>query len=167
MRRFNIRYGFFFVTLFISVSLVSCVSSQKISKDTGIVSTTNLPRIIFLTYSIEKQGPEDIQVHLINKIISEGKLKEQTILEHTPKTKDLICALLDENDQQLATVHIPDPLTKHIEYQIENGNLARKEIKLDSCKFTIRMQFVEKTRYVALERINTSGKSTLLITEIK
>jgi hypothetical protein len=133
--------------------------------DTPSAATDQTPAIVFLNYAIQKDSGQTVRVELINKIITGGTVKgtfDKTIF----KTGDLKCISLDENRHSLNSIYIPDPLHKFVEYEDSTGHLTRKEVWLDSTEFSVRMQLPAKTKFVAIERMDTAGNSTLQITEI-
>ena len=121
--------------------------------------------IIFLSYAIRQDRAQQVKIRLINKIVTDGTIK-QVPEQTTFQTGDLKCVALDENKQALQSIIIPNPLHKSIEYEDEHGYLSRKEVWLDSTTFSVRMELYLTTKFVAVERMDTSGNSTLLITEI-
>ena len=82
-------------------------------------------------------------------------------------SRDEVVALaLDVRKQPLNSIYISDPLNKSIEYTDEDGRLSRKDVQLNHAEFFVRMQLDVKTKFVAIEHMDTSGNTTLLITEI-
>jgi hypothetical protein len=129
----------------------------------------NAPQIIFLTYSIRKDREQGgYAIELINKITTQGKIKTNADELTVPKAGDLRCVALDESQQPLSTLIIPDPLNETVEYATENGNLAKKEIALDSAQFSVRMQLSAITKFIAIERIDTpdSQATQLILTQL-
>lgn len=153
---------------FLLVWITSCSGT----KTSGDLSSQNkkagdTPHFIFLNYSIKRDSIEGYKVELINKIVSDGKIKMNTGNHSPAKAGDLKCLALNEDKHPISNINIPDPLIKTVEYQNENGLLAKREVKLDSTVFSVRMQLDKHTKFIALERINPPNSSYLIITEIK
>jgi hypothetical protein len=129
----------------------------------------NTPQILFLTYSIKKDPARGgYAIELINEITAQGKIKTDGDESAIPKAGDLRCVALDANQQPTSSLIIPDPLNETVEYATENGNLAKKEIALDSAQFSVRMQRTASTKFIAIERIDTpeSQVTQLILTQL-
>ena len=138
--------------ILILLLLTSCLPYKK-----SVVETNNIPQIIFLTYSITKNNSGDIQTKLINKTITEGKLKnhfEKTEL----KSGDLVCKQLNTKSQIIQETNISNPLLKTIEYTTEIGMLTKKTLELDSITFTLRMFLEPNAKFIIIEEINHSNQ---------
>lgn len=157
--------GIFFLINFFLIT--SCASTQSSSQLAGQdASSENIPRIIFLNFSIERNNEETIQIDLIDKIVTEGTMKMNITPLATPKEGDLRCMTLDGNKRPISTIIVPDPFIKKLEYQQEDGSLTSKQELLDRADFSVRMPLDSGSRYIAVERINPNESSYLLITEI-
>lgn len=160
-----------FIILFIWIT--SCAGTKATSENTTSNNTIQdsaseiIPQIVFLNFSIWRDQTEQFHVELINQIVSKGNIKEGLNLYTTPKEGDLKCFALDENKHPISSILVPNPLVKRIEYQQEDGSMTSREIFLDSTEFSIRMQLNEEARYVAIERINPTDSSFLVINEIQ
>ena len=145
----------------------SCTGSKKTTDETKYEAQKEYtPQIIFLNYSFERDSLEGYKIELINKIVSNGTVKPTIHHHSTGKSGDLKCLTLDANKQPISDIIIPDPLTKRIEYLKEDNSLASRQIKLDHAEFSVRMQLDTASNFVAIERIDPSGSSLLIITEI-
>jgi hypothetical protein len=133
-------------------------------------STIKTPQIIFLNYSIKQDKLNgEYEIKLINKTITEGKLKTNSSVPEIRKPGDLECVALDNKLELVDSILISDPLNITVESVDENNAFFRKEISLDSAQFSIRMQLNKRTDAIALKK-NANSKSQnsyLIITRIK
>jgi hypothetical protein len=132
-------------------------------------NTIELPRILFLNYSIVNNNLiDEYKITLINKIISEGQIKETTTEFQKPKIDDLEYIVLDKKSQAIKRGFLANPLNKTIEYVTEDGKLAKKDIRLDSALFALRIQLKPIAESVVLERFTglNSENIHLLTTKI-
>lgn len=146
---------------------ISCSSSKE--STVASVEESQAPpssRIIFLNYHMERDSLLGYNIELINKTISNGAVKPGLHHHTSGKEGDLRCSTLDANQQSISDLLIPDPLTKRIEYLEEGNRLASKQIILDQVEFSVRLQLDDSASFVAIERINPSGNTQLIITEI-
>jgi hypothetical protein len=159
------------VLLFIFIGSFSCkVTHSGIRSDTSDEIASANPRIIFINYSIKKNksggAPE---IRLINKIITDGKLKMSSTPPEITKRGDLKCLSLNSRMEPVDSLIISDPLNVTVESVNENNSLFKKEIALDSAQFSVRMQVNDRIYAVGIKAETTSEKqnSYLLITKIK
>lgn len=148
---FKILIPILFTTVFFTVT---CKTSQKSSEtktpDEYSVAT---PRIAFLTYSIiNKSTTGEHRVNLVNRKITDGRIKDPALKSEDPDIDDLEYFVLDGEAQVLVRNYIPNPLHKRVEFVTPEGELARQEIKLDSAQFTIRLQLEPSASQIVLER---------------
>jgi hypothetical protein len=165
-RKFSFAIGI--IVLVLSVALFTSCTGTKKTADLAISEeqTAYTPQIIFLNYSLERDSLEVYNIELINKIVASGTVKPTIHHNSTGKPGDFRCLILDANRQPISDIIVPDPLTKRIEYQQENGSLSSRQIQLDRAEFSVRMQLDSASRFIAIERINPSGTSQLIITEL-
>ena len=152
--------------IFVCVLFVNC--NSKFIRDQAETSTPNLssdPKIIFLNYNILKSDDDLTIANLHSKIIVEGKIKKQTETETETKKGDIKCVQLDQQNSKIEEVHIKNPLSKNIEYVTSSGELATKQIEIDSAQLSIRMQLNHLTEYISLELCGESN-TILLKTKI-
>ena len=97
---------------------------------------------------------------LINRILTEGKLKESKLNSETTGTKNFSYRVLNKNAQLILQEFIPNPLEITIEYVDDFGNLRKKDITLDSTQFSLRIPLAPDARYISLEM---KGNRLLLI----
>jgi hypothetical protein len=150
---------------------LSCkVIRSNVSKDINRDSETQTPQIIFLNYTIKlDRSKGDYEIILINKIITEGKLKLNSTESETPKPGDLKCITLNNHMEPIDSLIISDPLNITVESVNENNALFKKEVARDSAQFSIRLQLTEKIYAIAIRKgINSENQNSYqLITKIK
>lgn len=133
-------------------------------------SSTVTPKIIFLDYSVKPDKSNGtLEILLINKIITEGKLKISNPQPAIPKPGDLKCITLDNRLNPVDSIIVPDPLNLTVESVNERNELFKTEIKKDSAQFSIRLQLTEKIYSVGIKKSTNSKNqnSFLIITKIK
>lgn len=167
----RLTFGIFLRRLSLIVYIfwsASCSGPRNISGSAGQESDiVNQNQIVFLNYAFWKDQDSFSHITLINKTVTDGKMKGSSSNHLPAREGDLKCMTLDGEMRPVSTVIIPDPLIKRVEYQQENGALASKEVELDSTVFSVRMQLEAGSRYIAISRINPSDSSFLYVTEIK
>jgi hypothetical protein len=159
------------IVIFFFLGPISCKVAHQGNKTdpSGDVGQTK-PQIVFINYSI-KQGksvgmPE---IHLINKIVTEGKLKSNLTGPDLLKPGDLRCITLNSSMEPLDSLVISDPLNVTVESVDENNLLYKKELALDSAQFSVRMQVNDRIFAVGIKTKESSGDRNkyLLITKIR
>jgi len=156
----------YIISLFFIFQIMSCNLLKKSNIEQNEISKGNSSKIIFLNYSIKKQG-EEYKVSLLNKTISKGKLKKQSLNLQKIKNKDIEYFVLDKKYNVLQSNYISNPLIVNVEYVSEEGILAKKTIELDSTTFFLRIQIDERTKYVNIKRYNINKSIDLLTSNIK
>lgn len=149
-----------------SCSVTHSNARTKIEKD----STSFTPKIIFLNYSVKPaKSIGTLEILLINKIITEGKLKVNNAQPEIPKPGDLKCITLDNQMNPLDSIIVSDPLNVTVESVDDNNALFKKEILKDSAQFSIRLQLTDKIHAIGIKKSTNSGNqnSYLLITKLK
>jgi hypothetical protein len=134
---------------------------------TGIAAT---PRIIFLNYNIKRNRSNgEVEIKLIDKIITEGRLKANSSEPVLARPGDLKCISLNSLLQPVDSITIPDPLNITVE-SVDNSNmLFKKEVTRDSAEFSVRLQLNEKISSVAIKKnLNSDNRNSYLtITKIR
>jgi hypothetical protein len=128
------------------------------------------PQIVFLNYSVKLVRPGgEVEIQLINKIITDGKLKINSARPEIPKPDDLICISLNDRLEPVDSIIISDPLNITVESVDENNSLFKKEIARDSAQFSIRLQLTKEIQSIAIKKNSNSDDQNpyLLITKIK
>ena len=152
--------------LWISIVLFACkcgvnsqyrINSQK----------SNPANIIFLNYKASKNDLGEIKIALVNKIIVKGKIKDKSIKIDENIIGNLECIQADNRLKSIKTMYVKNPLNKTVEYVNDNGELEKKQIKLDSAQFSIRMQLDPKARFILIRGIGQAYKKNLLLSKIE
>lgn len=159
------------ILTFCLVGSFSCmVTHSGGSKNINRDSETQPPQIIFLNYSVKLDKLKgDYEIILIDKIITDGKLKMNFTGSETPKPGDLKCITLNNNMEPTDSLIISDPLNITVESVDENNALFKNEVSRDSAQFSIRLQLTEKIYAIAIRKsiYSENQNSYLLITKIK
>jgi len=153
---------------FAMLQMGSCTISHKTTDtSTNDKITDETPKIIFLNYSIADDTiKQEYRIRLINKIITEGKIKENTIMYKTPAVDDLEYIVLNKKSQVLTRNYIANPLHRTVEYVKDNGQLAKKDIQLDSARFSLRIPLDPAAQFISMERytgLNSDNIQVLII----
>jgi hypothetical protein len=171
IKRKNSSYSLIPVLLFLLAGPLSCMATKHGSKtETSESQILTNPQIIYLNYSVISDKSKGVTaIRLINKTITEGRLKKNLNRIEIPKPGDMFCFALNSNMEPVDSLIIPDPLNITVESVDEKNALFRKEMALDSAQFTIRMQLDEKIWAVGIRtRLNPEKSSNfMLITKIK
>jgi hypothetical protein len=161
-----------FAILFINLMALQYCSVTHSGTSTDIKSDSPVitPKIIFLNYSVKKNKSNgEIEIRLIDKMVTEGKLKINNIGPEIPKPGDLKCITLDEHLTTIDSLIVPDPLNVTVESVNESNALFKKEIAKDSAQFSVRLQLTEKIYAIGIKKtINSGNQNTyLLLTKLK
>jgi len=140
-----------FLILFCSFSSFRVLTNQA-----AIPQST--PKIIFLNYKIFRNTDGMVEIKLLNKIITEGKLKENLKKGFIPKEEDIQCIQMDSKSLSINSIYISSPLNKVVEFVNDSGQLEKKVIKLDNAEFSVRMQLNPKTKFITTYKRNNSNK---------
>lgn len=146
-----------------TVLLFSCNTIHKASiSGSGGESANEPTRILFINYVIRHNGPANgYQVNLINKIISEGSLKDNDQGIETPDVNDLEYILLDEDSAVLDHGYIANPLYQSLEFVGDDGQLSRKDVVLDSSQFFLRIQLDPDANALYLKQYTGNGSKSI------
>ena len=93
-----------------------------------------------MTVILEFHNREENPVRIFDIITKEGYLKDGNTMDVNPSNKYL--TVFESRDQTpMVQRSFPDPLNKIVEYVDGNGNLAKKEISLDSDVVPLRLNY--------------------------
>jgi len=152
MRRFKISIITKLTILALLLIFQSCILSKQ-NKSNSYSSIENNPMIVFLNCSIIYDSiRQEHKIRLINKIITEGKIKDTTINSKKYENGDFEYSVLSKNNQVISHTYMPNPLDKTIEYVDESGRLGQKNIRLDSTQFSLRIPLIPNARYICFEK---------------
>src|SRR5690606_6958915 len=134
----------------------SCASKKnKVANETDI--ETLPPKIVFLNYTISKDSNGKKHIRFINKIITDGKLKNNS--DDYPKTGavgDLKCSQLNKDSLAIKTVIIKNPLSKTIEYLNDSLIFESKKMDLNRAPLSLRLPLYDQTKYISIAEITDS-----------
>lgn len=157
----NIK-GFGLSTL-VALLIISCATKQTTAANTKIIETT--PKLIFLNYTIKKTSNNTRSISLINKIITEGKLKSQlSIQNENAEVADLIYNQLDKNSNVIQSQIIKNPLVKTFEFLDDSNSFQMKKIELDTAQISLKLNLAPNTKYITISHIRElNSKPEILI----
>ncbi len=122
-------------------------------------SAAQVNQIIFLDLDIAVDTvTKETTVRLLNKMVTDGKLKNAVHPEEMPKPGDLQYSLLSASGQTLFSKTIPDPLVNTLEYASESGSIQQKTFHLKKAGFTIRAPFYPGTTHLLIEQVQQDNK---------
>lgn len=159
------------IHLFIILGLVSClVIRSDLRDESNDDISTSSPKIIFLNYSARLNRPDgEIEIFLISKYITEGRLKINRPEPEISKPGDLKCITMNSRMEPIDSIIIADPFFVSVESADDRNALFRKEVRHDSMQFSVRIQLSDQTYAVAIKKNMDSSdqESCLLLTRIK
>ena len=138
------------MSFLILVIQCSCGIKRKSIQETKLPESN--PKLMFLNYTISKNENGEKHMVLLNKIITDGKLKNYTF----PKTGvvgDLKCTQLDRNTNKLQSIIIKNPLSQTVEFINDSLILEKKQINLDNRELSLRLQLDNKTKIIVISEI--------------
>ncbi|GAA3636794.1 hypothetical protein GCM10022397_23010 [Flavivirga jejuensis] len=139
---------------------LGCASKQSLLT-THTDKTETTPKIVFLNYTIKKIPNGDRTIRFINKIETEGKLKNHNNKSlETSLPGDLQLFQLDKKSNIIQSIIIENPLAKTIEYMDESKSFQSRRVDLDSTQFSLKLQLKPNTKYISIHSINKSKSKT-------
>ncbi|WP_100610661.1 hypothetical protein [Confluentibacter lentus] len=157
-----------FLLLALLALQISCASKKNIAVKETVIEALP-PKLIFLNYTISQDAKGNKQIQFINKIITDGKLKNNTeTYLKTGAVGDLKCSQLDKDSTEIKTVIIQNPLSKIIEYVNDSLIFESKKIELKSAPLSLRLALHDKTKYITISHIIDSLQNSrpLITTEL-
>lgn len=137
------------ILIILLLFFMSCGTKQSVLANNDIVETA--PKLIFLNYNIRKTANNNLTISLINKIITEGKLKNTNFnTTENVKSGDLKCNQIDENNNILKTEIIKNPLVKMFEYVDDSNEFQLKKVELDSAQISLKLKLEPNTKYITI-----------------
>ena len=134
----------------------SCASKKnKVANETDI--ETLPPKIVFLNYTISKDSNGKKHIRFINKIITDGKLKNNSdTYFKTGTVGDLKCSQLDKDSVAIKTIIIENPLSKTIEYLNDSLIFESRKMELNRAPLSLRLSLYDQTKYISIAEITDS-----------
>lgn len=159
-----------FLAAFVLMLVVSCKVTSKVT-DTAPTNEVEFssPKIAFITCVIVNDTiKHEYRIRLVSKIIADGNVKEREVKPFLPKTNDLEYAVLNASSKALTRTYFANPLNRTVEFVDNIGQLAKKEISLDSTQFSLRIPLDPKAKFVSFEKYNgiNSDNTNLLIIDL-
>lgn len=127
------------------------------------------PQLIFLNYTLSKDANGKKSIQFLNKIITDGKLKNNTeSYLKTGAVGDLKCSQLDKDSVEIKTVIIRNPLSQVIEHVNDSLIFESKKIELNRAPLSLRLSLHDKTNYITVSEIVDSLQNSrpLIITKL-
>lgn len=106
------------------------------------------PRMIFLTLEVEKTatGPS---FKIISHKIADGRLKRPLPSDlDVPNHFKLV--FRNEREVQIGKIAVEDPLTRSVEVPEPGGTFKRQRLDLEKASFTVRMDYTESIKSIAI-----------------
>lgn len=111
-------------------------------------------KLIFLNYTISQDANGVKTIQFINKIITDGTLKNNTeTYLKTGAVGDLKCSQLDKDSVEIKTVIIQNPLVQVIETVNDSLIFERKRIELNRAPLSLRLALLDKAKYISISQI--------------
>ena len=161
-----IRSVFKLIVLTILLLCFGCSSKKNVVDER--IDEDFPTKLIFLNYSISKDENDKKTIQFTNKIIAEGKLKNNSNnYLKTGSIGDLKCSQLDKDSLEIAAVIIKNPLSKTIEFVNDSLIFENKKIDLHKASFSLRLQLHSQTVFIAVKEIKDSLQNTNTLNSIK
>ncbi|MBF8963916.1 hypothetical protein I0P70_11710 [Pontibacter sp. FD36] len=120
----------------------------------GQAMTSHASQIIFLDLELRRDSlTKESMVKLLNKTVTDGRMKNLAHQGHENGSGDLQCSLLSSAGQVLYSTAIPDPLANTLEYAAESGELQKKTFQLQQTTFTLRAPYYPGTEILLIEQL--------------
>jgi len=150
----------FYITLLLLVVLTACGTKQATLSNTNTIKST--PKLLFLNYNLKKNKNGTKSIQFINKIITDGTLKNHKIIKNGT-IGDLQCSQLNKKNKIIKSKIIKNPLKKTIEYLDDSKSFHIKEVNLDSTQISLKLKLEHDTKYIIISEISNSKKTIPLI----
>lgn len=151
-------HGRLFLVFILSANIIaSCrVAHDAAGSVAGSQHADEIPEIIFLNYTLYRDHGA-YRAELTGRIIAGGRLKEPFPVSVPPAEGGLEILVQDHESRVLRRFFLTNPLNQNMEYVTGDGQLAIKEVQLDSAAFSLRFQLEPSARSVVLNRIAGAG----------
>ncbi|MCF7569035.1 hypothetical protein L3X37_11765 [Sabulilitoribacter arenilitoris] len=143
--------------LFVYTIVNSCASKQKSIQDATAEESN--PRLLFLNYKMSEDDNGNKTIKFINKIITEGKLKQNSYTNESVYG-DLICNQLDKKSNVLQSITIKNPLVKNFEFVNDLKQFERKNVELKTAEFSLKLKLEPYTKYITINEITKNKTET-------
>lgn len=103
-------------------------------------------------------------VRLLQSKLVEGMYKKAGNAASPISEGDLLCWVLNDQNQPLETIVIKDPLKIRYEYPDDGGQIGSAIIERPDNELVIRFNFIPGMKYLLIKRIGTDGEPVALAT---
>lgn len=126
--------------------MIACKSTSFVEdpKDSVEVMSSE-PQLLFVSYKFNGE-----ELSLVNKIVTNGKLKTKPVSDMDMADGDLIFQQLDADKEVLSSVDIHNPRTRVVEYADDDGKFSKKTVQIEDPEFSLRVELELSTRYIAI-----------------
>lgn len=136
--------------LFVYTIVNSCASKQNSIQNSAVEESN--PKLLFLNYKISEDDNGNKTIKFINKIITDGKLKQNSYTNEGVYG-DLICQQLDKKSNVLQSITIKNPLVKNFEFVNDLKQFERKNVELKTAEFSLKLKLEPYTKYITINEI--------------
>ncbi len=134
------------------ICITACTTTKRVAQNTTIEELN--PKLIFLNYTISENNKGKKNIQLINKIITDGKLKiSSNEYIKSGIAGDLICTQLDKNSNILQSITIKNPLVKIFEYVDDSKTFKTKKVELKNTEFSLKLKLEPNAQYISIYEI--------------
>jgi hypothetical protein len=160
------KYFLLILTL-IAINLFSCkVFEINVEGSKKGNNSDEWPKILFISYFIKHEKKQnEIKIQVVEKIITAGQLKSNTN-SFVPGADEFILIITDYQSNIITQEYMANPLSRTLEYVDDFGNLAKKDVLLDSTYFSLRVQLNPASRYVILEKHNGPDRENTILSVV-
>lgn len=147
--------------LFLALMIfTSCATApRKANAVAPKASLSEDPKIVFVSFLMERQAENPSAVKLISVTESPGKLKKN--LSAAVNAPDYLVLEISREDAPVQTIQLEHPLYKTVEYVGEDQQLKRRYVETDQADFFIRLQKAAYTQIRIFEHRKNKSKTLL------
>ena len=133
------------------VLILSCsAAGNSVSGQNTSNQVKTAPQVLFINLTMDKDEASQVKAELINKIITNGRIKGKKDSSYRIENAEYLCVQYDQKSTPLDSLIMDDPFVKNVEYINSQGAFERKRIELDSSQVSLRMQLTDQTKYVGI-----------------
>lgn len=168
MKNFSILLFLIIISSFSSCDSQTMISDQNSNSSipTNEDATAKFKNnIIFLFFTIEKNGDGSELVKLTDKKIADGFVKNASLNDKEYAVGNILVTFLGKDGKEISKRIIENPLNPEMEIYAEEG-MNREKINLSKAEFSIRFNQVGNVTEVHLEKINLKSKTNLIIIKL-
>jgi hypothetical protein len=144
--------------------LLGCRSAVSTIDNQNINPEELRDQMMFVVFQIQSQKPGKNKIVMVNKTITQGRLKSDF---STGNTSSYLHITIWNGDEVLYSSRMDHPLLKDAEYTKPNGEYSRKTIDLDEAEFFIRCKYYTNAESVVVEEVVNGNKIQAVEFKIK